>query len=174
MQLTPGQYCANLREVYGIACDMVFVPQSQSRNKDEKRASLNWLVTIRRGRVAKTFEYSQGIGHAPKLGKGPHGFTPRYPALVTVHDAEIERSWAEKGTYKGKKLTPPTMEDVLYCLTTEADVINYQGFEDWAQCMGYDEDSRSAEAIYKACLDTARFLNSIIDLDEAREAFKDF
>ena len=49
----------------------------------------------------------------------------------------------------------PTAADVLSCLVMDADVIEYEGFEDWAGNFGYDTDSRKAEKIYRSCLEQA-------------------
>jgi hypothetical protein len=46
----------------------------------------------------------------------------------------------------------PTAADVLDSLASDANVDNYDSFEEWASDLGYGEDSRSAEQIYKACL----------------------
>ena len=46
---------------------------------------------------------------------------------------------------------PPTVEDVLMCLMSDAQSVAYgQTFEDWAGELGYDEDSRKAERTFKA------------------------
>lgn len=47
----------------------------------------------------------------------------------------------------------PEAIDVLDCLLTDASVLDYDDFEEWASEYGYDTDSRKAEAIYKKCLD---------------------
>lgn len=47
---------------------------------------------------------------------------------------------------------PPTVEDVLDCLASDAcGIENSNGFEDWASEYGYDTDSRKAEKIHEAC-----------------------
>ena len=47
--------------------------------------------------------------------------------------------------------TVPTAADVLECLASDADVINHDTFESWAEDFGLDTDSRTAEQTYKAC-----------------------
>ncbi len=44
----------------------------------------------------------------------------------------------------------PTAAMVLDCLAMDA-VLHDEPFESWAQSLGFDEDSRKAEKIYKAC-----------------------
>jgi hypothetical protein len=49
----------------------------------------------------------------------------------------------------------PTAADVLSCLVMDADVLDHDCFDDWANEYGYDYDSRSAEKIYDLCLEQA-------------------
>jgi hypothetical protein len=63
----------------------------------------------------------------------------------------------------------PEASDVLECLASDAAGIeNARSFEDWASEYGYDEDSRTAERIYKACERAAtklhRFLGDAYDV----------
>jgi hypothetical protein len=47
----------------------------------------------------------------------------------------------------------PVLVDVVECLLSDAHgVTNAETFTDWAGEFGYDTDSRSAEAVYLACL----------------------
>jgi len=46
-------------------------------------------------------------------------------------------------------VNPPTAQTVLECLLSDADTVYYaNGFEDWADTLGYDPDSRTAERTY--------------------------
>lgn len=48
--------------------------------------------------------------------------------------------------------TEPTLTDVLECLSLDfASIYNASDFEEWAGDLGYDTDSRKAEAIYNEC-----------------------
>lgn len=55
----------------------------------------------------------------------------------------------------------PTAADVLSCLVSDADALDYS-FEEWCGNFGYDTDSRTAEKTYKACcksgMKTRKFL----------------
>lgn len=67
----------------------------------------------------------------------------------------------------------PDADDVLNCIISDAAGIeNAQGFEDWASEYGYDEDSRKAERIYKACQREARKLSQFLG-DEYDDALWD-
>ena len=60
----------------------------------------------------------------------------------------------------------PTTAEVLDCLAPDAAGLdNSRNFEDWCSEYGYDEDSRMAERIYKACThEAARLRNFLGDL----------
>lgn len=140
----------------------VFVPQSASRNSGEKQPTLNWRVTLRHlspidGQVTHSMalDYSQGIGHVP-------GY-PHFVGRMTIDAKERVRLFdlsAETGRYPGpgailtKPLPPPHAADVLHSIVM--DNPHEETFECWAQELGYDTDSRKAEAIYRACIEQTR------------------
>lgn len=166
----------------GLTMTAVFVPQSQSRNKGDRTPSLNWRVTIAKAGTSATLttDYMQGIGHLPK-------YTGR-ERLYPHAKMERERDAAEHGKvcatlmpsghwYGAKPVPPPTIADVLHCLVSDADAIDYATFEEWADCFGYETDSRSGEATYRACLTIALQLRSMVGdagLAALREAFQDY
>jgi len=49
-----------------------------------------------------------------------------------------------------KKPIMPHIACVLDCLISESDCLNY-GFEEWAECLGYDPDNIKAEKTYNIC-----------------------
>lgn len=183
----------------GLSMTARFVPQSLSRNRDEKDErgrrvpSLNWLVTITRDEPARShrgeysgIEYMQGIGHVPGY---PQGW-----GRMTMHEVERRdafESAAELGTYprnpKGESwimqnqrvtLPAPKLEDVLHSLLSDGEAAEYT-FEDWASNFGYDTDSRKAEATYRACVDVGIRLRKLLGGDdvivtELRELFRDY
>ena len=151
-----------------------FVPFSQSRNNGDENVSLNWRITIGNHRNAwgrLTTDYMQGIGHLPG-----HKFSQR----LTVYENERQRKaaetglWAATGDRYPRKLPAPKLIDVLYCLVSDASVLDCATFEDWADELGYDTDSRKAEKISDECLKNALALRQYINLDDAREAFQDY
>ncbi|MCK5306990.1 MAG: hypothetical protein KAJ73_00125 [Zetaproteobacteria bacterium] len=73
----------------------------------------------------------------------------------------------------------PELDEVIHCLLMDSDVTEYNGFEEWADCMGYDSDSRQALKIYDACEKQAEEFNSFLQhnglyFDQLREALQDF
>lgn len=57
---------------------------------------------------------------------------------------------------------PPTVEQILDTLLMEAEALNYDSFEDWANDMGYDTDSRKALAIFEVCRKQGRQLQVLL------------
>lgn len=64
----------------------------------------------------------------------------------------------------------PDVVELLECLQGDFNVLNEECFEDWAENLGYDTDSRAAEKTYNACVKQARDFRSVV----GREAFEVF
>lgn len=57
----------------------------------------------------------------------------------------------------------PKLKDILSCCQSDANSVEGCGsFEDWAQDMGYDPDSRQAEKIYNACVKEREDLQRVL------------
>jgi hypothetical protein len=66
--------------------------------------------------------------------------------------------------------TEATMEDVLDCVASDASGYeNARSFEDWANELGYDPDSRKVERIYRAVKRQAEQLKRTIGEDAYNE-----
>jgi len=131
--------------------ESVFVPFSQSRNKDEKNKTLNYKVTVKKGnRPFLIIDYSMGSAHC--ISDKVEKLTP-YEKRVAIAE-ECEKGKSPLFGYN-RKIAKPDLVDVLYSLSSECDALNYSSFEQWASEFGYDTDSRQAEKIYRACLETA-------------------
>lgn len=81
--------------------------------------------------------------------------------------------------YKGSghNGSEPELEEVLNCLFSDAySVLNASDFEDWANELGYDTDSRQAEKIYKECLKIAEQLENVFgeDFETINELVQDY
>lgn len=173
---------AAICERAGVTMESTFVPFSQSRNAKPDSSmgdgkpwrSLNWEVTIKRGgRVVLTTDYAQGEGHTPAHKKTAAQLETAARimgrsvsvAKATMVDHEIEtghtsRGYSALGLSKGKPIPAPSIGDVLQSLARDSDVLDSAGFESWAADFGYDTDSRKAESIYRACMETATKLRA--------------
>jgi hypothetical protein len=176
-------------EQHRLYLNPVFVPFSQSRNRDQKHQSLNWRCQlIKNQREVVAFDYSAGSGHIPG-GLQSVG----YPSSETArHIREIceygrwqvpSHGSQSMGLLSGSKVKRwsgqliPTVTDVIYSLSMDSEVLNYASFEDWASCFGYDEDSRSAESIYRQCLEIALALRAAVGdsgMVRLAEIFQDY
>lgn len=169
----------------GLSLKAEFVPFSQSRNKDNEYKSLNWVITLlKNDKEVITTDYMQGIGHAPSYknkvtfssGK-VDSYLQGKAETLEAETGRIARKMSDS-VYQGKeKLQPPTIEESLYALVMDSDVLNYSDFEDWADSVGYDRDSRKGESVYRACLETALKLNAFIgseELSRLNELFQDY
>jgi hypothetical protein len=168
-----------------------FVPYSKSENakpgklREKPWRSLNWNVTLKRdGRDVLKGRYAQGEGHSPAYkalrAKGA-GRTDTIHARLAI-DAELERgvrvyAQEENSLRFAMPVTPrspilPSARGVWEAYVRDSDVLDAGTFEDWALNLGYDPDSRSAEAIWKTCVENALALRAAIGdvlLTELRE-----
>ncbi len=164
----------------GATMTTVFVPFSQSRNAkpgaDGKTwRSLNWKVTIARNRQSLATDYAQGEAHAPaykrKSNLRPATYANRLRSAAIAQEIETGRThefgegmmFGREGTRDTHKPIPaPRLGDVMQSLVRDSDVLDAAGFEDWAANYGYETDSRSAEATYRACMGIALQLRAML------------
>jgi len=155
-ETTPRENAERAISELGLSIRAEFVPFRHSRNAKEKMKSLNWFVTVEhKGRAVLRTDYMAGQAHCPAYsakGLGPRDCVMRATAISEE---------CERGVSHGKKILPDTL-DVFYSLVMDASVLDSGSFESWAGDFGYDTDSRSAEATYRACLDTALKLRAVI------------
>lgn len=170
----------------GATVESVFIPFSQSRNKDSKQHNLNWRVTLKRnGREVLTTDYSAGIAHCPGYNKKPDlgfaGSDSIYQRIITRAECEIgkpvTRVHMDDSCSYGKKWIEPNPTDVLYALVSDSDVLDSGGFEAWAADFSYSPDSRDAESKYRACLETALQVRAAFGdygMRQLKTAFEDY
>lgn len=135
----------------GLTVKAEFVPWSLSRRAGEKGPSLNWKVTlVRNGRAVLTTDYSAGAGHCPSYKPGRQSVDD---AARLKQECESGRSMLSRGLGGRSQRILPKTADVLASLVMDADALERGTFEEWAGDFGYDTDSRTAEGIYRACLE---------------------
>ena len=152
----------------GITYAAAFVPQSKSRNaKYPQTRTLNWRVSFARGKLEPfSTDYMQGIGHIP----GYQQMRDHYAKRCAEHDAsENGRYPTTRNGWTSKALPAPSATDVLYCLALDASALDAGCFELWADEYGYERDSRAAEVIYKACIDSALAMRAVFGDATIRE-----
>lgn len=162
----------------GLTMTAEFIPWNASRRADEKDPSLNWSITLHKaGRAFLTTDYSAGMGHAPSCKQGRMTNDERRAVEWECSHGRAARLQASLDLFTGGKPILPNLADVLYSLCSDADAIDSPTFEEWAENIGYDTDSRKAEAIYRACLEIALKLRAALGddgLTKLREAVRDY
>lgn len=158
----------------GLFVECEFVPWSRSRNAKEKHPSVNWRIQLKRSRgVGKSpswlvweGDYMQGSGYL----KTPKGFNPRaLDGDAAVRQAcETKRGFWNRTGIPNVSAVEPALADILHSLLMDASAIDEGSFEDWASSLGYDPDSRKAEATWKAYVETGLKLRSALGDDAFR------
>lgn len=174
-----------LLDKYGLTVESVFIPWSQSRNREEKHPSLNWSVTLlMNGRKILTTDYMAGMGHCSFYSKvNPMRLLvwqmdaikleceTGFPVIKAKIDSALRMAMQDK-----KNPILPDSLDVIHSLLLDSEVIEYSSFESWAGDFGYDPDSRKDEHIYNSCLKIALQFRQIGEsvISELREAYQDY
>jgi hypothetical protein len=175
----------------GLTMAAEFIPYSKAAAKREDWKTdgpggkpwrgLTWRITISKGgREVIGTDYSTGIAHCPAY-KAPISRMGYQHSLMRdgaiSHEIETGKTWVESFGGMGKRIDPPAFAEVLASLAMDASVLDEATFEDWASSLGYEPDSRKAEAIYRACLEIALRLRSALGdngLSDLREAAEDY
>lgn len=172
-------------ESLGLLYKATFVPTPQPL---VKHPQLHWKIELE-GRVKSSHRmvvpYSEGCAHV----KG-YQQVHKTPYDKYMHDRAI-REACETGKYAmdmtvyinqsafviRKEQPAPELLDVLYCLVSDASVLEHPTFESWASEYGYDTDSRQAEDTYRACLELSLQLRALLgndNLEKLQELFQDY
>lgn len=167
-----------------IAYSAAFVPKSQSRNRDEKAPSINWRVSLVRTIAARLdteaarldTDYTQGIGHVPGYNSLARRFGTggQYAEMAKMAETGL---YLQAGAIRAHARLPvPLLRDVLYSLVTDA-ALGDEPFAEFCADLGYDEDSRKAEACWRKCVETRFALRGLLGaetLERLREMFQDY
>jgi hypothetical protein len=165
METTTAETIETLATELGLSMAAHFVPFSRSRSKKEKTPSLNWVVTIaHKGKPFLTTEYMMGSGHCPGYKQCETYESKKITAWECENGVEGWITSNERIIRHGGNILPK-LADVLHSLASDASAIDYASFEAWANEMGDDPDSRRAEQVYRACLDTALKLRAALGED---------
>ena len=180
-KLTAQQHKINLfLESQKISMKADFIAWKDSRNAKEKYPSLNYSVSIfKNDRLILTTDYMMGCAHAPSYSQSRKDYD--YSKLL-----EWECNNWRKGKYtmslsqimgvKDSNILPHLV-DVMYHLSLDSEVLNYETFDSWAGDFGYNADSITHQNLYNQCLSIALKLNNGLGSDtlkELREMYQDY
>lgn len=145
-----------------------FVPQKFSRNRESKTLSINWRITLSKDGVFISTDYMQGVGHIPtyKYSK----YLQRTNEIMVSSIGKYRKS--ENGM--DYPLPKPKLKDILYSLTVDSDVFNYDDFEDWADSYGYNPDSIKDKEVYESCLVMGKQFKKLVNINDMQELFEDY
>lgn len=142
-------------------------------------------ISNERRQIVWTGEYRLGVGHvqwpsaaivAANYHSSTRGLTSDEENVCRIH----ARGQTVKKTPEGlateasaaAKLAKiqevaPNLNDVCHSLLSDGSAFfDGQRFEDWAADMGYDADSRKAEATFRACDEIGRALSRALSRDQ--------
>ena len=131
-------------------------------------ADQNWTsirfdcALARNGREVWSGPYHLGVGHLKNLAtiERANGKLPRNAAPTQAQLAALTR-------YAAAERLQPKLADVLASLILDgAAYFDGSPFEEWAADLGYDTDSRKAEATFRECDTTGRKLARAFKPDE--------
>lgn len=160
----------DILDTLGITIDAAYLPHKTPAGEQPR---LRWRVSVRRnGLEFHSTEYSAGCAHAPEYKKGG-GHYGRGVTAAVVAECETGTIYWDR---LGRPVPPPDVADVVHCLLMDASGTD-ERFEEWAANLGYDPDSRKAEAVFNSCRDVAAALRRTFtaqELDSLETAFIDY
>lgn len=90
--------------------------------------------------------------------------TIRKDGRTSMFEAELANAMLEA--------TPPTLEEILDCMLSDAIALDYDTFEDWASDYGYDTDSISARDTFHFIRKQSKQLITLLGRDGFRTAME--
>lgn len=152
-----------------ITFNAVLLRDPIKANSDDWRENAHhWHVTIN----GQEFDYYTGLGHREAIRK-----TMRSEGGGYTYDELKHKNLTQVGfesMLKLSKAKPPVLDDVLYCLVSDADATE-MSFSEWCDNFGYNSDSRKAFRTYELCQKNADKLRKAgINIAAERERLQDY
>ena len=154
----------------GFTVSAQFQPFSKSRNCDETTPCINWRLKVTSRKGSMMVSYSQGYAHAPAY--------QAYEAERGVYSEVWNECENGQISETGEALPPPSVADVFYSLTSDAQMIeDAPTFAEW--CANFGEAGNCAETHkqFMACKIEARKFTRLLEdgqLDQLAEIFEDY
>lgn len=115
-----------------------------------------------------------------RIPERPDGLMQDMPSGATHYRVLIKRGSLDMSIYYSMgpaHKSPPSASDVMNSLLIDTSDVEGIDFEEWAENIGFDPDSRKAERAFKQCQETLlqlRQLFSESELEDLREVFADY
>ena len=154
-------------------------------NPNMDKAMFHWQCILSNGKTSFAFPFSCGGAHVQLKKPADRS---RMPAGVTANDLTKAKnasvyydfdikSYCSRGSGGSAfflndlyaslfEPKPPTIDDVLGSLASDARVMDCRNFSEWADDYGYDTDSLKARKIYDACIEIALQLKALLGSDQ--------
>jgi len=95
----------------------------------------------------------------PNMDSDPKWRANHYLCTLVVGGKRMEVPFSQGTGIKG----PPTVDGVLECLASDCRYVeDVDSFEEWAENIGFDTDSRRAERTFRECVDQVRELSFLL------------
>jgi len=141
----------------------------ENHTRDENWKCDQWTITFKGKSAASIFEFFTGIGHRKIVNHKDF-------KAGTMIRAKTKTIKPYTSHVQFEVVSKPTPASVLYCLIGDMEATN-ETFGDWCDNYGYDNDSMKAHAIYNACIENAKKLQTIFKtshIDKLRELLEDY
>lgn len=138
------------------------------KSNDWQETAHKWHITIN----GQEFDYYSGLAHREAILKHRKSEGGGYTYDELKHKNLTQAGFEQM--LKLSKPVKPSLDDVLYCLVSDADAAEMT-FSEWCSNFGYDTDSRKALATYELCQQSADKLRKAgIDIAAQRERLQDY
>lgn len=97
-------------------------------------------------------------GAKEPMPSDPKGNMEGWRVTLRFQGRQLTCDFYQGSAYPGRE---PKPADVISCLISDAQGAD-QGFFDWAEDMGYNTDSRKAEAIWHACRKNSKSIRRLL------------
>lgn len=162
--MTATEFCKK----HKVSISSIPVPLKES----DPKHSFRYLVSVNyAGKAPQQFEYWKGSGHVGVRRLVQSTFCPGQNAeyeWVRLNQKELacwQRGYQFNGDYpktRFAKPIPPQENEVLYCLAMDVQsVLNSPLWEDWANELGYNQDSIKDKKVFEACCETLLKLRNL-------------
>lgn len=184
--MTPDEIVAQLGDM-GISLE------SRCVNPGNYETQSTWVATLaaERFNTASDFEFHQGCAHRrwKTMKNDPTRLTKVTASALRRAGFKMGelpppyKNWGTRATLfmfdlwdKHTEPTPPTLDNVLYCLTMDAASVRHgQTFEEWCANYGSDTDSIKALEAFNSCTESWRKLCRLgLDFDQLDTMFQDY
>lgn len=144
---------------------------------DPSPGSMHWLCHLKRGNAFFDCYFTHGAAYRRWIRK-----PSAWKGELYRHSVDLLKSPPVKGAFERSESMllnqarrectepiPPELPDVLDCLASDASTLDEGSFDAWASSLGYDTDSRKAEATYRTILEQSNKLRVFL----GAEAYND-